>query len=276
MEKSTKQQRCYFIELIAYWEGGINTTRLDQQFSQSRQQSSGDINYYKTLAPQNLEYDASQKIHKPTSDFSFRYISGNVDEYLHWFHTGHFLPKNQNLHSESLTIPPRTISPEIVRGLVGAMRQQKRIEVDYVSLNNPSREGRVIAPHSFVNTGLRWHLRAWCEKSQDYRDFVLSRFRGTPVLESDRTEQTIEKDSAWNTQVTIILKPDLRLSHEKSAVLENDYQMQNGELHVTTRGCLVQYLLRELQVSTKVLDGTPEAQQLICVNLSDIKKWLFE
>jgi hypothetical protein len=78
MEKSTKQQRCYFIELIAYWEGGVNTTRLDQQFSQSRQQSSGDINYYKTLVPHNLEYDASQKIHKLTHHFSLGFISSLV------------------------------------------------------------------------------------------------------------------------------------------------------------------------------------------------------
>lgn len=276
MDKSSKQQRCYFIELIAYWEGGINTTKLDQQFSQSRQQSSNDINYYKNIAPNNLEYDSSQKTHKSTNNFSLQYISGDVDEYLHWFHSRHFLPKNNNIYSESLVIPARKISPQLISGLVTAMRQQKRIEVDYVSLNNPNREGRVIAPHSFVNTGLRWHLRAWCEKSQDYRDFVLSRFRGIPVLENDKTEHTIEKDVAWNTSVTIILKPDLRLSLEKQAVLENDYQMQNGELHVTTRGCLVQYLLREMQVSTKVLDGTPEAQQLICVNLPEIKKWLFE
>lgn len=52
--------------------------------------------------------------------------------------------------------------------------------------------------------------------------------------------------------------------------------MENGELHITTKGCLVQYLLRELQVNTKMLDGTPEAQQLICVNPQDIKPWLFE
>jgi predicted DNA-binding transcriptional regulator YafY len=162
-----------------------------------------------------------------------------------------------------------------MRGLVAAIRQKRRIDVDYVSLNNPTAEGRVIAPHSFINTGLRWHLRAWCEKSKEFRDFVLSRFRGTPELET-KTDYTQEKDTAWNTPVTLILQPDPRLSPEKQAVLANDYQMQKGQLHITTRGCLVQYLLRELQVSTKVLDGTPEAQQLVCVNLPDIKRWLFE
>lgn len=275
MEKSTVQQRFKTIELLAYWEGRINAKDLEQYFHQSRQQSSQDINLYKQQAPENLHYDASLKTYLPTESFEPLYITDNVDEYLHWLHYGH-LPKNTpDSISETLRIPPRKVSPIIMRGLVTAIRQQRRIEVDYVSLNNPNTESRIIAPHTFVNSGLRWHLRAWCEKSKEFRDFVLSRFCGTPELET-KTENTQEKDAAWNTLVTLVLQPDPRLSLQKQAVLANDYQMQNGQLHITTRGCLVQYLLRELQVSTKVLDGTPEAQQLICVNLPDIKQWLFE
>lgn len=281
MEKSTVQQRFQLIELLAYWEGRVNAKNLENYFNQSRQQSSFDINSYKQLIPINLYYDSSLKAYLPTSTFIPQYISTSPDEYLHWFHSGQLtVHKNKtqfsrSLLSESLHLPARKISPEIMRTLVAAMRQQKRIEVDYVSLNNPNREGRIIAPHSFVNTGLRWHLRAWCEKSEQYRDFVLSRFRGVPEL-LDKTDHTVKQDVGWNTPVTITLQPDSRLSLAKQEVLENDYQMQNGQLHIITKGCLVQYLLREMQVSIKMLDGTPEAQQLVCVNLPDIKKWLFE
>jgi WYL domain len=276
MDRSSKEQRWNFIELISYWEGGINTPMLEKQFGQSRQQSSSDINQYKELVPDNLYYDASRKIHLATQDFKPRYISDSADDYLFWFHTKQLIAPSIGQHSEILSIPPRKISPAVIRNLVAAIRQQKRVDVDYVSLNAPDYEGRVIAPHSFVKAGNRWHLRAWCEKSQEFRDFVLSRFRGTPDLYKDKTEHTVEKDFAWNTEVTLLLQPDPRLSAEKQAVLESDYQMQNGQLRIISRGCLVQYLLREMQVGTKVLDGTPEAQQLVCVNLPEIKKWLFE
>lgn len=272
---SAQQQRYRFIELIAYWEGRINATTLTQQFGQSRQQHSADINTYKNLAPDNLIYDGSRKSYIPSENFSHKFISTQVDEYLHWFHTGQLPSSVPPPLSESLKIPARKISPQIMRCLVAAIRQQKRIEVDYVSLNNPNREGRVIAPHSFVNTGLRWHLRAWCEKSKEYRDFVLSRFRGEPEL-LEKSHHTAAQDAGWNTQVSIILQPDPRLSPAKREVLENDYQMQNGQLHITTKGCLVNYLLREMQINTKMLDGTPEAQQLVLVNQADIKPWLFE
>lgn len=279
MEKTALYYRYQLIELLAYWEGRVNAKDLEQYFNQSRQQSSADINSYKEKLPNNLYYDSSRKAYIPTSEFIPQYITAQPDDYLRWLHTGQLHEVGAAVRHtsicEALVLPSRLIAPETMRGLVAAIRQQKRIDVDYVSLSNPNREGRTIAPHSFVNTGLRWHLRAWCEKSGEYRDFVLSRFRGIPELR-DKTEHTAENDQGWNTQVTIILQPDPRLSPPKRQVLENDYQMQNGLLHITTKGCLVQYLLREMQVSTKMLDGTPEAQQLVCVNLADIKPWLFE
>ncbi len=275
MEKNIPQQRYYFIELMAWWEGGINAPKLEQQFSQSRQQSSADINQYKDLAPNNLIYDASQKLYLPTKLFKPLFISESADDYFFWFHTKQLIAPSVGTNSEILSIPPRKISAEVVRKLVAAIRQNKRVDVNYVSLNAPNHYGRIIAPHSFIKAGNRWHLRAWCEKSQSFRDFVLSRFCGIPDL-MDHSDYSVKDDADWNTLVTLILQPDQRLSPEKQAVLQSDYQMQNGQLTITTRGCLVQYLLREMQVSTKVLDGTPEAQQLVCVNLPEIKKWLFE
>lgn len=270
--------RFQFIELIAYWEGKLNTTHLAQQFGLSRQQCSAEINAYLERYPHHLVYDKSLKGYLPSDDFVPVNITTDSSEYLNWLATGYLTDKNTHpfsLPSESLVLPARKVSPMVMRGLVSAIRQGYSVEVDYVSLSNPDHEGRLIAPHSFVKTGLRWHLRAWCYKSGAYRDFVLSRFRGTPSLES-KTDKTAADDRGWNTSVTIILQPDPRLPPAKRKVLENDYQMQQGQLHIATRGCLVQYLLREMQVNTKMLDGVPEAQQLVCVNLVDIKDWLFD
>jgi hypothetical protein len=278
MENQDLYPRFTFIELVAYWEGKVNTTHIAQQFGLSRQQSSAALNAYLGNYPNNLAYNKSGKAYQPTESFKLHFITGEADEYLHWLHTGYIsqsLSSALYLPNTSLNLPARKISPYVMRGLVAGIRQQRRVDVEYVSLSNPSQIGRNIAPHAFVNTGLRWHLRAWCEKSGQFRDFVLSRFRGTAEL-LDKSPHTAEQDEAWSTQVTVILQPDPRLPPAKREVLENDYQMQNGQLHITTRGCLVQYLLREMQVNTKMLDGVPEAQQLVCVNLVDIKDWLFD
>jgi len=155
-----------------------------------------------------------------------------------------------------------------------AARQQKRLDVDYVSINNPDREGRIIVPHTLVYTGLRWHVRAWCEKNQEYRDFVLSRFRDTPEIMDD-SDHGISADTEWNTRVTIRIVPDPRLSAEQQEVVEVDYGMQRGALEVTTRGKLVPYALKLLHVDpTEELDD-PTAQQIIVENRAQLQRWLF-
>lgn len=272
---------------MSYWPIGkaesIPAISSDSSVSRGSKQASKDISNYLELAPLNLVYDSSIKAHCAAENFQCYLISGNVADYLAWAQNpqNDLIPASaqsslsSGISHHALNLPERNVAPAIMRGVVAAIRQQRRIEVDYVSLNNPNREGRVIAPHSFVNTGLRWHLRAWCEKSQEYRDFVLSRFRGEPEL-LGKTDHDATNDTAWNTEVLIILQPDPRLTPAKREVLENDYQMKNGQLRITTKACLVNYLLREMQINTKMLDGTPEAQQLVLVNPHDVKRWLFE
>lgn len=275
MDKAHPEHRYRYAELIAWWEGQVNTRQLVEQFGLSRQQASSDINTYNRLTADNLAYDASRKAWVPVAAFRRHYISDDVTEYLTRIQTGYCISAPSILPHETLQLPTRQVAPEVMRGLIAGIRQQQRLEVDYVSLSNPNRQGRIIAPHTFVNTGLRWHLRAWCEKSGEYRDFVLSRFRGEPEL-LGKSEHTVEHDRAWNTEVTLIFTPDPRLPEAKREVLEHDYQMTDGRLHLRTRACLVQYLIQEMQVSTKVWDGTPEAQQLVLVNRDDVREWLFE
>lgn len=84
MEKSTPEHRYRFIELIAYWEGCINTSHLTQQFGLSRQQASADLGHYRAQAPGNLDYNTSRKLYLATSTFTQHYISGDLVEYFNW------------------------------------------------------------------------------------------------------------------------------------------------------------------------------------------------
>ena len=104
---------------------------------------------------------------------------------------------------------------------------------------------------------------------------MLSRFREDAEIEGPSSHSIIQ-DEAWNTYVTLVLSPDPRLSPAQRAVLANDYQMKNQQLQINTRAALADYLLKEMQVNTKYLDGRPEAQQLVMVNRDDISQWLFD
>ena len=68
---------------------------------------------------------------------------------------------------------------------------------------------------------------------------------------------------------------DPRFSKAQSAVIEQDYQMKNGELLIKIKPALAQYLIQEMRVRTEFLAKTPQQQQLVLVNESDVKEWLF-
>jgi hypothetical protein len=265
----------HLIELLAYWEGIVNTTVLIKHIHMSRQQTQKYLKSYQQCHSDNLFSNKSLKGFTPNKNFIAHYINGDVNQYLDWITSqSPVLAKTQQLSYTVLTIPKRPVSPLVMRGLVAAIKHKKRLDVEYTSLSSPQNEGRIIQPHVFVKTGLRWHLRAYCEDKKQFRDFVLSRFRGTPELLSTATHPG-ELDHTWHTLVPLIFQPDHRLDPEQKSLIEQDYQMQNGQLVVNTRAALAQYLLKELQVNTKFHDEKAEAQQLVLVNKDDIKHWLF-
>jgi predicted DNA-binding transcriptional regulator YafY len=278
--KDEKEFHWQLIELIAYWQGKVNATHLIDHFSISRKQAGDYLRAYQEQYPLNLHYSQSDKGFLPTADFAYQHINGDVAQYLEWLSTSSSsLLHNVGAHSSELTytslrMPSRQVLPYVMRGLVTAIKQQRRVDVNYISLSNPDGEGRIIQPHVFVKTGLRWHLRAYDEKHQAFRDFVLSRFRGEPDL-LDKASHNAQQDEGWNTMIDIVLAPDQRLSPAQKIVLEQDYQMQNGQLLIRCRAALVQYLLQEMQVNFKFHDKSPEAQQLVLVNEHHIKQWLF-
>ena len=273
--------RYRFIETIVLWEGRLTTRHLCDTFGIGRQQASKDINnYIREVGPGNLEYDKFLKGYKPTAEFTPQVTQGLADEYLH------LMARNNELlnvfeslalnvaNVQVLSVPVRDVKPEVLRPIMQAARQQKRLEVDYVSLNNPDREGRIIVPHTLVYTGLRWHVRAWCEKNQGYRDFVLSRFRDIPEI-MDESEHGAEGDIDWNTFVTVSIIADPRLSTAQRQVVEVDYGMDGGALEVSTRAKLVPYVLKLLNVDPTSMADDPTAQQIVLANKDELSPWLF-
>lgn len=275
--------RYRLIETIAWWEGRLTTNHLMQSFGISRQQASKDINtYINEHAPKNLIYDKYVKGYVPSKKFAPLFIGDNASAYLHLLNQNHDrAPHIEGLalayaHTEVLHVPDRTVRPELLRPLLRACREGLRLECEYVSFTTPEAETRLIAPHTLVYTAMRWHVRAYCEKNRDYRDFVLSRFRNVPELMDDETENSREQDPGWSTQVQVIIAPDSRLKAEQQSIIETDYGMQGGRLTIDTRGALVQYVLQRYQIDPTKIHAKPTAQQIVVANLDELKEWLYQ
>lgn len=274
--------RYRLIETVVWWEGRLTTGHLIQSFGISRQQASKDINTYMSEhAPKNLTYDKQLKGYVPSKNFKPLFIDDSASAYLHLLNQTHTrAPHVEGLalayaHTMVLEVPDRTIRPEVLRPLLKACRDGEVIDIEYVSLANPNPETRLIAPHTLIYTGMRWHVRAYCEKNREYRDFVLSRLRGQPEFER-KTENVIADDEDWNTTVAVIIEPDSRLKPEQKAIIEADYGMVDGVLLIQTRRALVKYVLQRFQIDPKKLDPKASAQQIVVRNLDELKPWLYE
>lgn len=278
--KWDQQQRFRLIEIIALWEGRLTTNHLCAAFRIGRQQASRDINRYQRLfAKPPLELDRSLKGYKPSAHFKPRFSQGTANEYLTLLHHQNQMVETFDFfemghaQSEILTVPERSVSPVIVRALLQAAREQRRVDIDYVSLSTPEVAGRNMVPHTLVNDGFRWHVRAYCEHRQEYRDFVLSRFRNAPDL-LDRSPFGREQDEEWNRTATLMLIPNPHLSPAQQQIVAADYGMQHNQLDINCRNALVKYVVGRLDIclDRAELHAHPSAHQLTVSNLDEVRQ----
>ncbi|GAD79534.1 WYL domain-containing protein [Vibrio ezurae] len=274
--KWDQHQRFRLIELIAYWEGRLTTNHLCESFGIGRQQASKDINFYiQHISATNLTYDRSIKGYVTSDTFEPKFITGNAQEFLNLLASQE---ANANIFAPmeftggaacSLPIPVREVNADHVRKILLAAKAGLRLEISYRSMNKPMAEKRVIAPHSIVCTPLRWHVRAYCEKNNEYRDFILSRFEGqlTPLEGSTNTKQL---DAKWQESVDIVFAPDPRLSDEQKVIISYEYDMVEGRFVVPCRVALLRYTLYALNVFLEYEDTVVGRQQLIVVNRDEI------
>ena len=274
-------QRYRLIEIVALWEGKLNAGHLIDYFGIGRQQASKDINeYLSSVGPGNLVYNSSLKGYEPSETFAPKVTLGDADEYLQLIHRNNDLVNTFEYmalgfdYTHKIPLPTYRIRPEVLRQVVKACRNKLRLEVDYRSVNAPDTGGRIIVPHSIVHSGMRWHVRAYCEKNNDYRDFVLTRFYGTPETDG-QAKHSIEQDEAWNTMVNVCFTPDQRLSPEQQAIVANDYGMSDKRLLIQVRGALVPYLMQMMRIDINVVAADPRAQQVVIQNMEAVKQWLF-
>ncbi len=271
--------RYRLIEIIALWEGRLTTNHLSGTFGIKRQQASRDINNYLALAQGNIRYDAKLKGYCPAETFTPRFTQGTVDEYLQLLDANSLLEQSM----ERLALPPtptymlrgpgRVISPSIVRKLVEACRQGYRLEITYASMNNAAGEERIIAPHAIVSSGYRWHVRAYCEKHREYRDFIIARVLAISDFMGSRIDDP-EEDSLWHEWIELRLIPHPDLSAAQQALIEHERGMSDGVLCISTRKATAIYMLQLLQVPTAKTD-TPNATPLVLENLDDIEALQF-
>jgi predicted DNA-binding transcriptional regulator YafY len=164
--------------------------------------------------------------------------------------------------------PARGIDPAVLRSIVIAIRRREAVEVRYQSMSSPDPEWRWISPHALAFDGFRWHARSFCEKSGEYRDFVISRIIET--RQSRSTQMQTTADLAWEEVVELEIGPHPELSSNQKRVIELDYGIENGRVVIPVRKALLYYALKRLGLDTDPAARKPQDQQIVLLNRDSI------
>jgi hypothetical protein len=201
-----------------------------------------------------LHYDLSAKRYFATAEFKPRFFKPNADRYLAQLtalatevisldDTWLSRPPEMSV----IPIPRRKVDPVILRAVLGAIRSERSIEIEYQSLNTATPEPvwRRITPHAFASDGFRWHIRAFCHRDSTFKDFLLSRCCGTRAEGSPGASP--EADKEWSTHFDVQLKSNPKLSPDQRKAVELDYEMQDGVVTLPVRLALLYYFDKRLR-----------------------------
>jgi len=268
-----KEQRLRAIEIIVHWQGRLNTGDLIAAFGISRNHASLDIKEYVFKFPKNIQYNPSARAYLKTKTFKLHLTEGSVDEYIDHISR---MKTQPHVPIEKLAPHHSQLKAEVVSLILAGIASQKGSSVLYASMNRPEGIKRIIYPHSIVDTGFRWHVRAYCENREEFRDFNLGRILAVPGAVGFTPKHALaSEDKLWKKIVSIKLRANPNLSKNQRRVIESEFNMKKGKLILRSRACLIHYSLQRYQIDSERLSNPPSTQLLDVENHESIAPYLF-
>jgi len=249
-----QRQRLQFIEARLIWDGSVRRGQVCEVFDVTPNHLSRDFRRYRHHHAHSLEYDVEKKAYTRGRNFKPLLASGSAEEYLSLLQaystsksTAVVPAMGQVATAESITQPTGSIDPDVLRLVMLALREGRGLSLTYQSLNESDPVPRILWPHTLVFNGDRWHARAFDDRHQAFRDFVLARCIKAE-LHSSTAPMAATEDTRWHETETVDVVPASRLSDSQKTVVAKEFGMKVGDdgafvWSAAIRKCLVGYFL---------------------------------
>jgi len=241
-----QRDRLAFVELRVRFIGEIRRQDLVSRFGIQSAAATRDLAVYKDLSSGNIDYDSKAKAYVLGDDFRplFDFLPERV---LSWLTQGFGDGEPMRLRTcVASEVPTRLTHPnlDVLAAVTRAIHLECPLAIEYQSISNGHTE-REIVPFALIDNGLRWHVRAFDRKSQEFRDFVITRIKHPRVLRSSAIapHESNDQDIQWNRIVELELVP--HPDQPRPEITEMDYGMQGGVLEMKLRAAVAGYVLRK-------------------------------
>lgn len=274
----SQDRRLKFIDFRLRWEGRINRTDLTRFFDISMPQASADLSKYAEAAPVNLRYDGRAKAYVRTESFSPLYSRSASNTYLNELLTleaGVMEPKSSFIGWRPelgvVPLPKRMVDGAVLSQLLQAIKDGRRVRVCYQAMARPEPTTRTLSPHALAYDGFRWHVRAYCHRREEFRDFVIARLSELTLEEP--SDISVDDDVQWNTVLTLVLAAHPKLPAQAKKALQMDFGMEGGSVKFACRQALLFYALRRLGLDQPEKQE-PAAEQIILLNREELQPYI--
>lgn len=284
--KWATRQRLEYIEIMAFYTGIITRSEVAEAFGISDAAATKDLKLYGQLAPNNIIYKHTVFGFVPGPSFVETFADLTPARVLPMMASNLTVAGGPygdepiyGISMEALPLPSRLPDKTVLAQILRAIYGHNKLRVRYHSLTDrDSTQQRILEPHSLVNTGLRWHIRAYSDETYDFRDFVLSRFVAAECLD-ELAESSMQYDDDWVEKVNLQLAPHPGLEQQKRQNLLIDFGADNDVIEIEVRRSLIAYVLQRLMVDTSTDQSmNPSAWQLVLLNRDEIEPfagWAF-
>ncbi len=248
---TSQRERLAFIEFRLWFLGKVSRKDVLERFDIATAAGTRDLVLYKELAPNNLIYIG--KSYQYDSDFKpiFQHQPERVLSAL----TSGFGDGERGTDYTLLpnSVPARLNQPplRLLATITRAIHNRRPLKLIYHSMKTGANP-REIVPLALVDSGLRWHVRAFDRTKNEFRDLVLTRmeklseFNLGDKRHEIQTHEDLQFDKQWQEIVELNLVPHPSHPHPESIM--RDYGMVKGALRVKTRAASAGYVLRQWQV----------------------------
>jgi predicted DNA-binding transcriptional regulator YafY len=240
---NTQRERLAYVDFRLYFFGEVGRPDLASRFGVAPAGATRDLALYREIAPQNIEFDGSNKIYRIGQAFAplFDHASQRVLSALALGFGDGVNGATQPLlpcESPSALSNPRM---DVLAPICRAIHAKRPVAIRYHSMSSGESE-RVIVPFALVDTGLRWHVRAFDRKSREFRDFVVTRIEAPTMLDEEpHTNERPDNDIQWTRIVELDFVPHPRL--ERPEIIKMDYGMKEGVIRMRIRAAVAGYML---------------------------------
>ncbi len=244
-----QRDRLAFIELRVRFVGEIRRQDLVARFGIQSAAATRDIALYKELAPGNIDYDSKGKSYVLGPDFR-PVFDAPPDRVLSWLTQGFGDGEPVRLKTWITSdTPSRLTQPDldVLASVTRAIHQGCPLAIEYHSITS-GRTDREIVPFALLDNGSRWHVRAFDRKSQEFRDFVITRIKNPVVMKGAEVQshERSDQDIQWTRIVELELVP--HPDQPRPEITEMDYSMDGGVLRMKLRAATAGYILRQWSV----------------------------